>query len=119
LILETFDTLSLIVPRDTGSVRRWYLKKQKSNALDPGAPHCNYLKLEDRNIEHFKYWGDRLVRLKRAYDSHEPDGPIQWWRDDRKPVQWWTFWIAVMVLVLTIVFGLTQSVTGVLQVTEK
>jgi hypothetical protein len=69
--LETFDTLSLIVPRDTGSVRRWYLKKQKSNALDPGAPHCNYLKLEDRNIEHFKYWGDRLVRLKRAYDSHE------------------------------------------------
>jgi hypothetical protein len=42
------------------------------------------------------------MKLKRAYDGHEPKGPLQWWRDDRKSVQWWTFWIAALVLVLTI-----------------
>ena len=42
------------------------------------------------------------MKLKRAYDGHEPEGPLQWWRGDWKSVQWWTFWIAALVLVLTI-----------------
>jgi hypothetical protein len=44
-----------------------------------------------REVEH---WGDRLMKLKRAYDGHKPEGPLQRWRDDRKSEQWWTFWIA-------------------------
>ncbi|KAF8862092.1 hypothetical protein BDZ45DRAFT_586101 [Acephala macrosclerotiorum] len=115
LILETFDTLSLLIPRQIRDVKRWYLSKQQSSNLDPGALHCEYLNLEDRQIEHFKYWGDRLLKLKRTYDCHEPHGPIQWWRDDRKKVQWWTFWVAVLVLILTIVFGAIQSVTAIMQ----
>ena len=38
-----------------------------------------------------------------------------WWYDDRKKVQWYTFWVAALVLLLTIVFGLVQSVSGVVQ----
>jgi hypothetical protein len=33
----------------------------------------------------------------------------------RKRVQWYTFWVAVLVLLLTIVFGLIQSVSSVVQ----
>ena len=36
-----------------------------------------------------------------------------WWYDDRRKVQWYTFWIAALVLLLTIIFGLIQSVSGV------
>jgi len=119
LISETFDTLALLLPRSNKKVRRWYRKKQKSYTLDPGALQCGHLRLENREVEHFKYWGDRLMKLKRAYDGHEPKGPLQWWRDDRKSVQWWTFWIAALVLVLTIVFGFIQSVTSILQVRKS
>lgn len=114
LISETFDMLSLLIPRQICNVQQ-YLKKQQSSSLDPGALYCEYLNLEDRQIEHFKYWGDRLVKLKQVYDNHEPHGPFQWWRDDRKEVQWWTFWVAVLVLILTIVFGAIQSVTAIIQ----
>jgi hypothetical protein len=116
LILETFDTLALLFPRTNRKTRKWYDKLEKAHDLDPGVFRRSYLKLEHREIDHFKYWGARLVKLKRTFDDHEPTGPAQWWRDDRKPVQWWTFWVAVMVLVLTIAFGLIQSVTGILQV---
>ena len=96
-------------PRDYDNLEKLY-------DLDPGAFRCPFLKLEDREAHHFKYWGGRLTSLKRAFDEHEPTGPLQWWRDDRKRVQWWTFWVAILVLVLTIVFGLIQSVTAVIQV---
>ena len=40
----------------------------------------------------------------------------QWWNDRRNGVQWYTFWVAVLVLILTIVFGMAQTVEGALQV---
>jgi Ni/Fe-hydrogenase subunit HybB-like protein len=40
----------------------------------------------------------------------------QWILDKRKPNQRYTFWIAVIALFLALVFGLIQSVTGIIQV---
>jgi hypothetical protein len=40
----------------------------------------------------------------------------QWWYDRRNGVQWWTFWIALLVLGLTILFGLSQCIEGGWQV---
>ncbi|RDW63327.1 hypothetical protein BP6252_10872 [Coleophoma cylindrospora] len=116
LIEETFETLALLLPRTDEKTTAWYDKLQKKHDLDPGTFRRSYLKLEDRELHHFKYWRSRLVKLKKAFDEHEPNKPTQWWRDDRKPVQWWTFWVAILVLILTILFGLIQSVTGLLQV---
>ncbi|KAH7327556.1 hypothetical protein BKA65DRAFT_69054 [Rhexocercosporidium sp. MPI-PUGE-AT-0058] len=116
LILETMDTLALLVPRTDPKVRRWYKALQKLHTLDPGVLSLEYLSLENRDINHFKCWGGRLRKLKQAFDDHEPNGPLQWWRDDRKSVQWWTFWVAALVLILTIVFGFTQSVASIMQV---
>jgi hypothetical protein len=119
LISETQDTLALLVPRTDRRVRNWYKNHQKHHILDPSVLSLEYLEPDHRRADHFRYWGERLKRLKRAFDDHEPNGPLQWWRDDRKPVQWWTFWIAALVLVLTIIFGFTQSITGIFQVARS
>jgi ABC-type Fe3+ transport system permease subunit len=57
-----------------------------------------------------------LVMLKQVFDEAQPRTMAQWWHDRRNGVQWYTFWVAVMVLALTILFGLIQSVEGALQV---
>ena len=53
--------------------------------------------------------------LKQTFDESEPQTIRSWWYDDRKKVQWYTFWVAVLVLVLTIVFGFIQSISGIIQ----
>jgi hypothetical protein len=73
--------------------------------------------VEERQIENFQYWHDRLVILKQVFDEAEPSNIRQWWNDRRKRVQWYTFWVAAaVVLTLTIFFGLVQSVEGAIQV---
>lgn len=150
LILETIDTLSLLLPRHDLAIRKWFQKLQKSHKLDPGVITSRYLDFSEREINNYHFWRERLVKLKNAFDEHEPKGyvyvesslvmtnkpqriphpsmkpqnkkaneqsrPLQWWRDDRRSVQWWTFWIAALVLFLTIFFGLIQSVAAVLQI---
>jgi ABC-type Fe3+ transport system permease subunit len=56
------------------------------------------------------------VVLKEAFDEAEPRSLSQLWFDRRVRVQWYTLWVAVLVFVLTIFFGLVQSVEGALQV---
>ena len=77
---------------------------------------CAYLRAEDRQIENFKFWHDRIVILKQFFDEAEPSTLAQWWYDRRRGVQWYTFWVAALILILTIFFGLVQSVEGALQV---
>lgn len=122
LIEETLHTLALLLPEHDKSLSAWFtacqateLKKGKP-PLDPLAKECGQLKVEQRQIEKFVYWHDRLVILKQAFDEAEPNSVRQWWYDRRKRVQWYTFWVAVLVLVLTIFFGLVQSIEGALQV---
>ncbi len=54
--------------------------------------------------------------LKQTFDEAQPRNIRQWWYDSRKGVQWYTFWVAVLVLLLTVVFGLLQCVLSALQV---
>lgn len=114
-ISESIDTLCLLIPRSDRSIRRWYKSLQKKYILDSRVLSLEHLKLEHRTVDRFTFWGDRLRILKETFDNHEPNGPLQWWRDDRKPVQWWTFWIAALVLLLTIIFGFTQCLAAILQ----
>lgn len=54
--------------------------------------------------------------LKQVFDEAEPNTIPRLWYDRRKGVQWYTFWVAVFVLVLTVFFGFVQSIEGALQV---
>jgi hypothetical protein len=115
-ISETLTTLSLLLPPHDKGVAKWYQKLSTRLSLDTEAVHCSNLKASDRHIDNFIYWHDRLVILKQVFDEAEPSTISRWWYDRRKGVQRYTFWVAVIVLALTIFFGAVQCVEGGLQV---
>lgn len=119
-------SLGLLIPSGDARSKTWFRQKQKALQLDCKAGTYGPLTANARQIERFTYWRDRLIILKQTFDDAEPHTLRLWWYDDRKKVQWYTFWIAALILLLTIVFGLIQSVSGVVQawaairsVTEK
>lgn len=118
LLDETVQTLALLIPQGNTDCKRWCDRQQKLNLnkLDVKVWGLTLHLREGRELGSYKYWGERLNVLHRAFDGSQPKSPGQFWKDRRNKVQWYTFWIAVLVLVLTIVFGLIQSVTGILQV---
>lgn len=56
--------------------------------------------------------------LKQAYDDATPKtlGQPEWWHDRRNGVQWYTFWVAILVLIITTLLGFVQMVEGAIQV---
>ena len=115
LIDETLRTIALLLPANDAGSRNWFKNKRKGLSLDSKAGSYNAPNASERQIERFQYWRDRLVILKQAFDDSEPSGIASWWYDDRKKVQWYTFWVAAAVLLLTVVFGLLQSISGIVQ----
>ncbi|KFY66699.1 hypothetical protein V496_01928 [Pseudogymnoascus sp. VKM F-4515 (FW-2607)] len=115
LIEETHRTLALLFPELDPEVQKWFAKAQLENHLDPLAAKCGPLTTQDRRIENFKYWRDRLTILKEAFDESEPKSFSQWWFDNRKGERWYTFWIAAAGFFLLIVFGLIQCTTAIIQ----
>ena len=117
LLIETLQTLALIIPRANRDCKTWFDKVHTKNAekIDHGAGDVVLLHWA-RSPEKYKFWGQRLITIKMAYDVSEPKNLGQWWHDRRRRVEWYTFWVAVLVVFLTIVFGLIQSITGVMQV---
>ncbi|KAF2804177.1 uncharacterized protein BDZ99DRAFT_481350 [Mytilinidion resinicola] len=116
LINETLRTLALLFPQSDPQTRKWSPKASALHSLDPCLAHCGHLKTDDRQISNFTFWHDRLVILKQVFDEARPRTLAQWWCDRRNGVQWYTFWVAIVVLVLTLFFGLVQCVEGALQV---
>ncbi|KAG7293477.1 hypothetical protein NEMBOFW57_003528 [Staphylotrichum longicolle] len=113
---ETLRTLSLLFPQNDRRSRRWLRSQIAQHDLDPSLARCGNLRAQNRRFEHFRFWHDRLVILKQAFDESSPRGLRQWWNDRRNSVQWYTFWVAILVFVMTLFFGLVQSVEGALQV---
>lgn len=102
--------------------QQWFTKLRQNYQSNPGGildknlTKCGTLDVKSRQIEQFEFWRDRLVILKQAYDDATPRTLSQWWHDSRNGVQWYTFWVAILILVLTIIFGLIQCIEGGLQV---
>ncbi|RDL37397.1 uncharacterized protein BP5553_04830 [Venustampulla echinocandica] len=116
-IEETLRTIALLLPKYDQATRNWY-RKVASNPgchLDMQLVEIGNLNAESRQLENFKYWHDRLVILKQVYDDARPTTLSQWWYDRRNGAQWYPFWIALWVLVLTTFFGLVQCIEGALQ----
>ncbi|KAF2251726.1 hypothetical protein BU26DRAFT_242284 [Trematosphaeria pertusa] len=113
---ETLRTLALLFPQTDTPTRKWLRRVIPMLSLDPQLLLCGHLKTDDRQIENFTYWHDRLVVLKQVFDEATPQNMSQWWHDRRNGVQWYTFWVAITVLGLTLLFGLIQSVEGAMQV---
>ena len=73
------------------------LAKAKQNFSDHGPFATNgSLMLSD-----FDHWRDRLLELREEIFQSPPVSWAQLWRDRRNPQQYWTFWVAMMILILT------------------
>lgn len=113
---ETIRTLSLLFPQYDKKSRKWFKIQQKKYCLDEKVSDSGHLTTEERQVENFIFWHDRLGILKQVFDEAEPSTIAQWWRDRRRRVQWYTFWVAAIVLLLTTFFGMIQCIEGVFQV---
>lgn len=103
-------------------VKRWFeaqarLQKKHNITLDPLARQCGQLTWEERQMENFDPWRDRVEILKQAFDEHEPASVLQWWSDGRRNwTHWYTFWVVIVLFGLTILLSLLQLVLVVFQV---
>ncbi|KAL4984886.1 hypothetical protein BDW68DRAFT_180260 [Aspergillus falconensis] len=118
LVDETTQSLALLFPKYDTATIKWFKAQAQAmeGSLDPQALGYAPLEPSQRTTASFNYWAERLAMLNSAYEASEPRTLGQWWVDRRSPVQWATFWIAALVLVLTVFFGLVQSIEGALQV---
>jgi hypothetical protein len=74
---------------------------------------CSQLRDHYLQIDVYKYWHDRLVILKEAFDESQLSTVSQLWNDRRDSAKWYTLWVAIG---LTLFFGLVQSIEGAIQV---
>ena len=115
-IEENLDTLRILLPEHDKDRKSWFRNQLQQYHLDPAANQNSHLSTASRQIELFRCWRDRLVILKQVFDDSEPQTIKQWWSDRRSGVRCATFWVGFVVVLLTILFDLAQSVEGALQV---
>jgi hypothetical protein len=115
LVDETLRTLALFFPKDDKQTKKWLQALPASSMVDRSLLRCEKLRPDDRQIGRFKFWHDRLIVVKQSFDESRPSKLSQWWYDRRDGYSWYTFWVAVFVLFLTVLFGLVQSIEGALQ----
>ena len=113
---ETLKTLAMLFPQSDSATKKWLSRNKHTAGFDQRIFQCGRLKTDDRQIEKFRFWHDRLVMLKQVYDDARPGNLAQLWNDRRNGVQWYTFWVAIVVFLLTFVFGLIQCIEGGMQV---
>lgn len=109
VLKETLLSLSLLFPHGDATTEDFMLQHDHTFHLegpfDDSRPH---------NLADFDHWRNRLLELHQIFHS-PPVGWTQIWADRRNPLQWYTFWIAIIILVLTVVFGVISTVVGILQ----
>jgi len=113
---ETIRTLALLFPQSDPKTMKWCRKLSRTLDIDCQVLKCDRLRAIDRHIDNFAFWRDRLVVLKQVFDEAEPSTLSQWWFDRRNGVQWYTFWLAILVLGFTLLFGLVQCIEGAVQI---
>ena len=119
LLDETRRTLDLLFPaEDTENEEsiEWLNKKVLKHGLDPGLLVRRCIGTEDRRADRYEFWHERLSILHEEFEEPHETSIRQFWYDNRNKPQWYTFWVAMFILVLTVFFGFVQSIEGALQV---
>lgn len=105
-VAETLRTLDLLFPFGEEDTRK-YLDQTGQTFYRTSSRDLS----RATNFGEFHYWHKRLVELHGVFNQ-APRSILQLWYDRRNPLQWWTFWLAALIAVLTIVFGIISSYTG-------
>lgn len=116
---ETLRTLALLFPPHDSRTKKCILSgsrfvKDGSGQVDLEILKCG--RVRDRGADQFAYWRRELVALQVIFDKPRQLTLTQSLHDRRNIARWYTFWIAVIVLLLTVFFGVVQSVLSAMQV---
>jgi hypothetical protein len=106
LMNETLKTLDLLFPFGNADSRA-FLQARNQPFF---ATHLSSMP-RTFDLGDFDYWRARLVDLYDAFNA-PPFGFYQMWHDRRNPMQWWTFWLATLILILSVVFGTISVYTA-------
>jgi hypothetical protein len=101
-LIETLRTLDLLFPMDKST--KTYLEKAGHTF---NRTHTHYARRAE-DITEFHYWRKAVAELHDVF-NRTPSKPYQLWHDRRNPMQWWTFWLAALIALLTVVFGIISS----------
>jgi hypothetical protein len=102
----------LFPPNDLESSKR--IKRLAKRRLVDLEAHA--AKTAPLDLASYPVWRHRLAEVQRRYDAVKPGTFKQWYHDRRNKPERVTFWTAIVVIVLTLIFGLISSITGILQV---
>ncbi len=105
-VAETLRTLDLLFPFGEEDTRK-YLDQTGQTFYRTSSRDLS----RATNFGEFRYWHKRLMELHGVFNQ-APRSILQLWYDRRNPLQWWTFWLAALIAVLTVVFGIISSYTG-------
>ena len=83
VLREARKTLCLLLPSNQPAVTNWYKRNAAMHDLDTSVLRSHPLTESERDISKFTYFRDRLITLKRHYDSTIPSSPKQFWYDRR------------------------------------
>lgn len=77
--------------------------------LDPAANTLN----SSRKVHDYDFWRARLLLLQDEYEKSGRSNIFTFWRDRRKPRDWFTFWFAVAAFIFAVLSTITGLVSAV------
>jgi hypothetical protein len=96
---EAIRTLNLLFPISDPATDKVLMKHPQKIRFHLDEPYGGQRSL---NVFDYNVWRDRLLELYEDVYQSPPASWAQLWKDDRNPQQFWTFWIALVILLLTI-----------------
>jgi hypothetical protein len=109
-MVKTYDQSS-----ETRPDAQMRIQKSRDLLLDSLPVRLRSLNAEERQIDNFEYWHDRLVVLKQVFDEARPASMRQLWYDRRQTHQWYTLWVVVLISGVALLLGFVQVVLSALQ----
>lgn len=115
---ETYRTINLLFPFEDYKTSKRVKRIARREHVDLEAAMTEKAIEEHHKFQvaSYKYYASRLVEIQRRYDLARPHRLSQWWYDRRQRPEWAALMVALIVFLLTVLFGIAQVVTGVLQV---
>ena len=109
VLMETILSLDLLFP--AWDRRTNELLDDLGQSFQRTGPFDPFKVSRTLNLMDFDHWRDRLLEVYEEVFQSPPVSWAQLFRDRRNPQQFWTFWIALVILALTTV----STLTGIIQ----
>lgn len=97
---EAIQTLNLLFPVSDPGSEKVLMRQDLKVRFHVDEPYGGPRRL---NLFDYNVWRDRLLEPYEDIYQSPPASWTQLWKDDRNPQQFWTFWIALFILLLTVV----------------